>query len=294
MKSRPIFALVLAVSPLVPRLRAQSALELARAAYQRGQVDSAYDLAQRATDAEPLNAATWAFLGDVACEKAGRSGGLGALFPARKCKSAYGRALALAPDSVRYMESLAAFLSQAPGIAGGDKDSAQRLIAAIRRRDDARADLLEANLLWSGNAAAKARADSMVERVAAAHPADRLVQLRVAGWWTGTNRPEQALEAYEALAARDTTDAVARFYVGRQLVLLKRDLGRAAAHLRFAAAAPVPPPPTFTPGAPWYRLGQVFVQQGMPDSARLCFERALRINPQLQVARLSLDSLPRP
>lgn len=296
MKVSRCAALLIGATAVVPALRAQSLLDRARSAQERGQLDSAYGLIQLAADAEPARAEVQWLLGGIACQKAGSAGPLNSLDLVRKCKAALSRAVELAPDSLTYLESLAGFLSQAPGLAGGDKDSALKLAARVRQRDDARGDLLSANLLWSGDAAAKARADSLAEGAGARHPADRLVQLRVAAWWAGTGRPERALAVYEGLAARDPQDPVARFFVGRQLVLLRRDLRRAQGELRFAAAAPAPPAgtPSFTPGAPWYRLGQTYVQLGMSDSARICFEQALRINPQLQPARLALDSLSRP
>jgi len=288
-------ALLVVATAVVPAVHAQGLFDRARSALDRGQVDSAYELIQLAADAQPDRAEVQWLLGEIACRKAGSAGPLGVGL-ARKCKAALSRAVELAPDSLTYLESLAGYLSQAPGVVGGDKDSALKLAERVRQRDDARGDVLAANLLWSGDAAAKARADSLAEGALARHPAERLVQLRVAAWWASTGRPERALALYEGMAARDPQDAVVRFFLGRQLVLMKRDLRRAQEQLRFAAAAPAPPPGTqsFTPGAPWYRLGQSYLQLGMPDSARICFEQALRINPQLQPARLALDSLSRP
>jgi tetratricopeptide (TPR) repeat protein len=275
-------------------LSAQSLYEQAQGARQRNQLDSAYDLIQRAVEAEPNRAEVQFALGSIACDKAGRAGAFSAFGLARKCKAGFSRAVQLAPDSVLYLEAFAQFLSQAPGIVGGDKDSAAKLVEVVRARDDVRGAFLLAQLARGGSAAAIARADTAVEAVARSHPADHKVQLDAAGWWSGTGRGERALAAYEAMASRDPNDAVARFFLGRQLVLLKRELRRAQEHLRFAAAATPPTGPnvtTFFPGAPWYRLGQSYVQLGMSDSARICFARALQINPQLQQARLALDSL---
>ena len=280
---------------VAPRLSAQSLYEQAQGARQRNQLDSAYDLIQRAAEAEPNRAEVQFLLGRIACDKAQSAGAFSAFGLARKCRAGFGRAVELAPDSTLYLEAFAQYLSQAPGIVGGDKDSAMKLVEVVRARDDVRGAFLLAGLLREGNAASKARADSAVEAVGRAHPAERSVQLSVANWWSGTGRGERALALWEALVSRDPKDAVARFFVGRQLVLLKRELPRAQEHLRFAAAATVPAlssgVQTFVPGAPWYRLGQSYVQLGMSDSARICFERALRVNPQLQGARLALDSL---
>jgi tetratricopeptide (TPR) repeat protein len=276
-------------------LSAQSLYEQAQGARQRNQLDSAYDLIQRAVESEPNRAEVQFLLGSIACDKAGRAGAFSAFGLARKCKAGFSRAVQLAPDSVLYLEAFAQFLSQAPGIVGGDKDSAAKLVEVVRARDDVRGAFLLAQLARGAGAAAMARADTAVEAVARSHPADHKVQLDAAGWWSGTGRGERALAAYEAMASRDPNDAVARFFLGRQLVLLKREPRRAQEHLRFAAAATVPAPgpnvSTFFPGAPWYRLGQTYVQLGMSDSARICFERALQISPQLTNARTALDSL---
>jgi tetratricopeptide (TPR) repeat protein len=290
-----LVSLVIAVA--VFPLEGQTLYDQARAADARGQLDSAYALIQRAADAEPGRAEVQWLLGDIACRKAERAGAFSAFGLARKCKEGFGRAVELAPDSTTYVESLASFLAQAPGMVGGDKDSAQKLVAVVRARDEVRGVFLQASIWLAGNAASRARSDSMIDALAAAHPQDRLIQLRSAQWYTETRRDEKALPLYEGLAARDPQDVVARFFVGRELVVLKRELRRAQEQLRFAAAATPPAGrgvPSFAPGAPWYRLGQAYEQLGMSDSARICFERALQVNPQLVPARLSLDSLTHP
>lgn len=285
----------LAASFLAPGAAAQSLYDRALAARSRGQLDSAWDLIQRAAEAEPNRAEVQYLLGDIACTKAGTAGAFSAFGLARKCKAGFGRAVQLAPDSLPYLEALASYLSQAPGIAGGDKDSAAKLVERVRQRDEVRGAFLQARLWYQGDAASKARSDSVIQAVGEGHPRDRLLQLRVAGWWAGTNRAERALATYEAMASRDPRDAVARFFLGRQLSLMGRDLRRAQVHLRFAAAAPAPPTgaPSFALGAPWYRLGQTYIQLGLPDSARICLRRALEINPQLTQAKAALDSLTR-
>lgn len=97
------------------------------------------------------------------------------------------------------------------------------------------------------------------------------------------------------MLARDSTDGVARFGVGRNLVALGRDPRVALRHLRYVLRLPVPPEgqPRWLPEAAWWRLGQAYVQLGIPDSARSAFEQSLRVNPLFRQARASLDSLPR-
>jgi tetratricopeptide (TPR) repeat protein len=283
--------LLLAAAPL----SAQSLYDQAQSARGRGQVDSAYELIQRAAELAPNAAEVQFLLGDIACQKAGTASAFSAFGLARKCKAGFARAVELAPDSLGYVAALASFLAQAPGIVGGDKDSAQKLIGLVRARDEVRGVMLQAGLWWAGSAASKARADSAMDAMGRSRQADRVAQFRVAQWWEQTQRLERALVVYEGMTARDPRDPVARFFVGRSLVLMKRDPRRAQEALRFAAAATLPAPGTtaltFAPGAPWYRLGQTYEQLGMRDSARICFRRAFEINPQLDAARASLDSL---
>jgi tetratricopeptide (TPR) repeat protein len=295
MKPTSLAALALLAVAAPAALQAQSLYEQARAAFARNQLDTAYNLIQRAAEAEPNRAEVHAWLGQIAGRKAQRGGFPGGFGAARKCKAGYSRAVALEPGNLDYLEGLAEFLSQAPGIVGGDRDSALVLAERIRRSDEARGTFLMADVLRRGNARWKARADSVLDAYAGAHAADRTAQLSVANSFARNQQDARALPFFERLAARDTSDALARYGLGRTLVVLKREPRRAQPHLWFASRAPAPAAgqPSIAAGAPWWRLGQSYVQLGIPDSARICFERALQLNPQLRQARQSLDSLSR-
>ena len=277
-------------------LASQAVFEQAKAAEQRGQHDSAYTLAQRAAELEPNRAEVQYFLGGVACDKAQRSGGLGKWGPARACRAAFGRAVALEPDNLDYLTALAQFLSQAPGIVGGDRDSALRLAQRVQRGDDARGTQLMVDVLLRGGAHDKARADSVADAFERAHPSDRRAQLAVAQLWYTTGHADRSEAVDERLLEQDATDQVARFGVARALVAQRREPRRAIELLAQVIAAPRPTGtgvPTYIEGAPWWRMGQAFEQLGQLDSARAAFEQALRVNPQLVPARRSLDSLTR-
>ncbi len=268
-------------------------MERAQAMLRRNQLDSALATIQAAVDAEPDRAEAHYWLGEIAGSKAGAAGGLGAMGFARRSRAGFARAVELAPDSVRYLAGLAGYLAQAPGIAGGNRDSALVLAERVRRVDESRGTFLVVSVLRRGNELDRARGDSIIEAFGRSRPTDRVAQLSVAGHWSQTDRPERALAVFESVLARDTTDVVARFGVARSLVVLRRDPARAQASLRHVLARPVPPAgePTFTAAAAWWRLGQTFVQLGLPDSARAAYEQSLRLSPQFRQARASLDSL---
>lgn len=289
-----VTAIVLACTLATP-LSAQGLYEQARAAFQRNQIDSAYSLIQRAAEAQPNRAEVHYWLGRIAFAKGRHASFTARIGLARRVKVGYSRAVALAPDSLDYLESAARYLAVVPGLVGGDRDSALVLAERARRLDATRGTLLMIDVLRRGNDRWKTRADSLAESLGRSADQDRAAQIELANYWSVTQRPVRALANYERLAARDTTDAFVRFNLGRALVVLQREPRRAQPHLWFAAHAPqsAADVPGFTAGAPWWRLGQSYVQLGMPDSGRICFEQALHVNPQLREARLSLDSLAR-
>jgi cytochrome c-type biogenesis protein CcmH/NrfG len=87
---------------------------------------------------------------------------------------------------------------------------------------------------------------------------------------------------------------VARYGVARNLVMLRRDPARAQGILRWVIANnPRTGDERVEPAAPWWRLGQTWVQLGQPDSARAAYQRSLEVNPGFQQVRRSLDSLSR-
>jgi tetratricopeptide (TPR) repeat protein len=289
-----VVALAMTAAVVLPA-HAQDLLVQARAAAERGALDTAYALIQRAAEAEPNRAEVHYALGQIGSQRAAQLNNLSALGVARQAKRGFARAVELEPDNPNYLEGLAGYLSGAPSFAGGDKDSARVLAERLLRIDATRGTFVLAGLLWQGSVADKARADSLVEAFARGAGADRAAQVRVAGFWAQTDRADRALAVGERMLARDSTDAVACYLVARNLVALRRDPRRAQRYLRYALAHQPPPNgPTFLAMSAWWRLGQAYVQVGRPDSARAAFLQALRILPTFQQARLSLDSLEHP
>jgi pentatricopeptide repeat protein len=280
------------------RPSAQDRLEQARGVFVRDQVDSAIGLLRRAAEAEPNRAEVHYWLGRIAAEKAMRVGLLRSIFVVRRGKAASSRAVALEPDNPDYLEFQADVLSALPGILGGNRDSALVLAMRLHRLDTTRGSRKVLDVLWRGNDRWRARHDSIVEMIGQSTLSDRTTQLMI-GSYCRENCLERALAIYQRLVERDSTDAYARFAAGRALVVLRREPRRAQGYLWATARGlerPLDFGPSFvrfTEGAPWWRLGLTYVQLGMSDSARICFEEALRVNPDLAVARRSLDSLSR-
>jgi tetratricopeptide (TPR) repeat protein len=286
--------LVVMVAPLPAT--AQDGLSQARSLFDRGRIDSALALIRQEADRRPDHAETHFWLGRIAGQKARQSGGLGRVTNAGRSKSGFSRAVQLEPNNLDYLEALARYLMEAPGVMGGDRDSAIALAERIRRERPAAGTDLLTDILIRGDEREKARADSLIAALDRASPTDLGVLRRVASHWARRGRPALALGAFERIVAREPEDGVAQLLVGQFLVVMGREPRRAQAHLRQAIDRWVPPTPQ-RGGYPvewaWWRLGQSYVQLGNVDSARACYAEALRVNARFEQARRSLDSLNR-
>ena len=274
---------------------AQDLLPLARAAAERGRMDSAYTLLVRSVDAQPNRAEAQFWLAQVAATLAAERRNLSSFGLARRAKRAFGRAVQLEPRNPQYVEGLGRYLAAAPGIVGGDRDSARSLGDYLLGVDPMRGTFLLVGLLRRGNDRDKARADSLVEAFAARPTGGREGLVRL-GLYFSRGYPERALPVGERLVREDAADPLGRVVLGGALVALRREPEVAARHLRYA----LDHPPAVTtdgrqywPPSIWFRLGQAYLQMDRPDSARAALQEALRLEPGFRPAKQALDSLAR-
>jgi tetratricopeptide (TPR) repeat protein len=274
---------------------AQDFLLMARSAAERGSMDSALTLLGRAVEKEPNRAEAHFWLAQVAGTEASHRWAVSAFFLAKRSKREFLRAVQLDPTNPRYLEGLGRYLARAPGIVGGDRDSAKALAMNLMRLDRMRATSLLVELLWRSRAPGnRERADSLVEAFAANPSGGREGQIRLAMFLSRSGKPERALPIAERLVAEDSVDAVGRWVLGGTLVTLRRDPRAAARHLRWALDHP-PPVTTdgrqYWPPAVWYTLGRAYAALGRADSARSSYAEALKLEPRFRPAKASMDSL---
>lgn len=105
--------------------------------------DKAEDLLENAVKLESNNADYQHWYATVSCNQAASAGMFSALGYAKRCKKAYETALKLAPENPRSYVALGQFYAQAPGIAGGDRDEALKLVAQLKKLDKLQGELLQ-------------------------------------------------------------------------------------------------------------------------------------------------------
>jgi tetratricopeptide (TPR) repeat protein len=275
--------------------RAQDLLLAARSAAERGSLDTVYNILLRAVEQQPNRAEAHFWLAEVAGTLAAQRWAVSAFFLAKRSKREFIRAVQLEPRNPLYIEGLGRYLARAPGIVGGDRDSARKLAVNLQRIDEMRGTSLLVELLWRSRIPAdRVRADSLIEAFARSGAGGREGQIRLAMFFARSGKPERALPIGERLVAADSADALGQWVLGATLVSLRRDPRQAALRLRWALDHP-PPVTTdgreYWPPALWWYLGQAYVQLGQADSARSCYREALRLEPKFRPAKAAMDSL---
>ena len=296
MRILPLVAFLASALVVAPRAgMAQDFLVQARAAAERGQLDSAYTLLGRAVDVQPNRAEAHFWLAEVAGTLAAQRWAVSAFFLAKRSKREFIRAVQLEPSNPLYLEGLGRYLARAPGIVGGDRDSARGLALNLRRIDEMRGTSLLVELLWrSGRPGDRERADTLVEAFARSGAGGREGQVRLAMFFARAGKVDRALPIGERLVSTDSSDALGQWVLGATLVSLHRDPRQAARRLRWALDHP-PPVTTdgrqYWPPAVWWYLGQAYAQLGQADSARIAYQQALRLEPRFRPAKAAMDSL---
>jgi tetratricopeptide (TPR) repeat protein len=292
---RTILTTLSLAASIIRAAPAQDFLLAAKAAAERGSMDSALTLLKRAVDVEPNRAEAHFWLAEVAGTEAAHRWVMGAFFLAKRSKREFERAVRLDPTNPLYLEGLGRYLARAPGIVGGSRDSARALATNLLRLDRMRGTSLLVEVLWRSQASAdRVRADSLIEAFAGHPSGGREGLIRLAMFLSRTGKVERALPIAQQLVAEDSTEAVGRWLLGATLVGLRRDPAAAARHLRWALNHP-PPVTTdgreFWPPAVWWYLGQAYTQLGRADSARTSYAQALRLEPRFRPAKAAMDSL---
>lgn len=131
---------------------------LGRSELALGEVEQAEKLLARAVKAKADNAQYQFWYGRASCDAAQQASMLSALGLAKRCAKAFEQAHQLAPDNAEYLQALAKYYAQAPGVAGGDKAKAMALSKTLQQLDPIKGQLLELELLLQQDQTAAAEA----------------------------------------------------------------------------------------------------------------------------------------
>lgn len=289
---RQLLAAALLVASLftVPTAAAQSGagardFEAGRNFLRANQPDRAERSFERAIEKEPRNGTYHLWLGNAVGAQAASASVVRQPFLARRVKSAFERAVELDPDLLDARDGLIQFHLLAPGVMGGDKAEARRHQREIARRNVVRGHVAAANIAWSSRDTAATERELRAAIAAApdsvqAHAtlSSRLVQWR---------RVPDAFALWDRYLTRQPASVTGRYQFGRLAAVSGQRLADGERHLRAILAIEAWPEDNWAPGkaAAHARLGDVLRQQGKRDDARASYDRALALDPNLQIAK---------
>jgi tetratricopeptide (TPR) repeat protein len=242
-----------AVAEADPR-NPRAVMGLATIALQRGEHEKAVHLLEQGVRLAPLDSEFHRALGDAYGHLAMKASVWSKWGLARKCLAAYRRAVELDPKNLNARYCLFEFYRQAPRLIGGGTERAAAEAAAIKQLDPERGRFAFAML------------------------------------YTTEKKYDLAFAQFDEVLRTAPDDYGANYQIGRLAALTGRQLDRGLASLRRCLALT---PPAGQPGhafAHW-QTGLIFEKEGDPASARVAYEAALELEPNLEPAAEALKRL---
>jgi tetratricopeptide (TPR) repeat protein len=268
---------------------AESYYQQAEAAYERDDLDEAADLMEKALKLDPDNCEYHWVRGDLQGARAQKASIFTKIGKAKSCKKHWEKAVELCPDSVKYLEGLMYFNLQAPGIAGGNKDEAERLLQAIFARDSIRGYIAQADFAIKDEEYEEAK--EIYERMLAAGRDSIKVLLGLGNLYNYHLEDYSRARPYylRILAAEpDNWDVV--YQTGRTAILSEQSSRKTIEHFRHYLTHPAEKNLPEHAAAYW-RMGMAYEQLGDPDSAFACYENSLNLDPDYERAKKALKAL---
>ncbi|MFC1475424.1 tetratricopeptide repeat protein [Candidatus Zixiibacteriota bacterium] len=268
---------------------AESYFDEAQVAFGNDELDDAAELMEKALKLDPDNCEYHWVRGDLQGARAQRASIFTKISKARSCKKHWERAIELCPDSIKYLEYLMHFHLQAPGIAGGSKEEAERLLQLIYARDSIRGCWAQADIAIYNEDYQTAR--DIYDRMLAADR-DTLDALRALGnlYNYRLKDYDQARTFYLRVLAVEPEEWGIIYQAGRIAILSGKFTREALGHLRHYLTHPADENQPSHAAAHW-RMGMAYEQLGDTDSARICYQTSLNVDGDFKEAKESLKAL---
>ena len=280
-----LFAFATAAAAAAP---AGDALRQGQALFRAGDLDGAEEALEQAVEDAPDDAEAHHLLGATY----GRQAQAGSMFTkmrlVSKIKDEFERAVALAPESLDYRESLLQFYAAAPAAVGGGVDKAKVQAAEIAKRDPVRGDLAFATV-----ARVEGKPEEAMARLQSAYakrPDDARLGVQLGILLQEQKRYDEAFALFQRIVARDPEALGAWYQLGRTAVLAKTRLADGEAALRkYLAGTPGPQDPPLA--AAHWRLGMLYELMDKVAEARREYEAALALDPGHAESKAALKKL---
>lgn len=238
-----------------------AAAALSNLVSQRGDEDKATEILEKMAKALPQSSEAQRTLGEGYGRAAQKAGIFSKYGLAKKCLTAFQRAVELDPRSIPARQSLYDFYRQAPGIAGGSEEKAAEQIAEVEK------------LALEIKQTDPARARPILATV-----------------YVAQKKFDQAFAEYEEVLKAAPDDYNALYQVGRLAAITGQKVDAGLVALRRCLEL-TPPPNTASHAAAHWRIGNLLEKKNDPAGARVAYEAALKLDPKFNAAAEALKKL---
>jgi tetratricopeptide (TPR) repeat protein len=246
---------------------------------------------ERAVQLSPKDSQFHDWLGRSYGRKAEEGVFLGAMSLARKSHREFEVAVELDPHNLEAQRDLIRFEMNAPSVAGGGDDKAQKHIDALEKIDPIEAELARGEFFTTKKRIPEA--DTAFVKILASD-ADRAgVFFEVADYFRDRSNADKMAEAVDRAARIDSDDRRLKFYQGSLLVIQKKSPAEAETLLKsYLATVPdnsdLPP---HSAAKEW--LGKLYESQGRYSEAAEEYRASLVLDPHNKVVEEELRRVER-
>ena len=203
-------------------------------------------------------------------------------------REAYTKAIALDGSNIDAREGLMQFLIEAPAPLGGDKVKAAEQATAIGRLNPFRG--LSAQIAVASSTNDRVNVEKLLLQATTQFPDSVLGWANLSAMQADDHRPAEAFATITRWQARRTHPMFALFSIGRTAAVTGEQMDRGVQALQqyLRGQRNVNDPPLANAH---YRLAQIYERQHKVTDAKTEYQFAVKLNPGLRDAQLSLERL---
>lgn len=261
---------------------------LGRIALQEGDVETAIERLDAASEADPESSLFSLWSGEAYVRRIDQVGMLKKMGVARRALSSFERAVELAPEDYEAREALMDYYLNAPSIAGGSHDKATAQAKEMMKLDAAKGHRLMARIHiededW------KAAEGEYRAALGAGEESSSIY------YWLGFAAQQRedwdaAFDAFEKAIELDAQSLPPYYQYARTAIFSETRMDQAAEHLLFYLEQPQQRGSPAAEHAHW-RLGMIYELQDKDDLAAAEYKRALELDPKHEDAKKALAAL---
>jgi tetratricopeptide (TPR) repeat protein len=276
------------LTPLAKAGDPDAMLYLGRIAIEQSDGDEAVDWLEQAVKKNDRSSLYYQWLGTAYSVKGTAANPLSRMSLLGSLKHAMERSIELDSSNVEARINLLQFYLQAPAIMGGGVDKAREQAAAIMARNPYQGRLQNASI--AENQKDSITAERTLRDLGAAFPDSSAPAVQFAIYYYTAKRYDDAFRVLEDRLRRSPNDGAALYQLGRVGAVSSTKLDRAQWALDRFLQMPHKRGTPSVAAAHW-RVGMIAEAKGDRAAARAAYETALRLDPKLAGAKVSLDKL---